>query len=49
MSDWEWEEAQNKRGFKSKRGDRSLSASPTLLKKTKTGALSDWAGRVVGE
>ena len=43
--DWEVEDNSNKRGFKSKRGDRSLSASPTLMKKVRP--LMDWAGRVV--
>ena len=47
---WQWEVVDNsQRGFKSKRGDRSLSASPTLVKKGRNGPLRDWAGRVVGE
>ena len=50
QTNWEWEVVDNsQRGFKSKRGDRSLSASPTLVKKGRNGPLMDWAGRMVGE
>ena len=50
QTNWEWEVVDNsQRGFKSKRGDRSLSASPTLVKKVREEPLMDWAGRVVRE
>ena len=48
MSEWNWEVVEERRGFKSKRGDGSMSASPTLVKKFKTTTLRDWAGRVIG-
>ena len=44
LTEWDWEVVEEKRGLKSKRGDRSMSASPTLVKKIRTTTIRDWAG-----
>ena len=43
QTEWNWELVEERRGFKSKRGDRSMSASPTLVKKIRTTTLKDWS------
>ena len=35
QGEYDWEVVEEKRGFKSKRGERSLSTSPTLVKKVR--------------
>ena len=49
QGEYDWEVVEERREFKSKRGDRSMSASPILVKKVKTWIIRDLACRVIGE